>query len=332
MALLENHIQVTMNELENNLSLFKLEDYITQCEEVFDRRVEEIADRVIHDGNIRAIFISGPSASGKTTFNSKLGRFLNDKEIGTVKMSLDDYYFSHEFKTDEFGRHDYESIDTLDTDLMLSQISGIISGQTISIPYFDFMTKARILSKARETKLADRGVLLVEGLHGLSGAVAGAIDKDRWLGVFIMPYATLNDDYRLLDSRDIRILRRVARDALNRGADALATIDYWPMLDRAEQSSFPEYLRNADVYLNSAMPYEFYCIAPLAGGMIAKSLEDHKNGILYKSRLTVHGGLAQAELALAETERLYKATCKIPQIGIQMVPAGSLLNEFIRKE
>ncbi|MHB8961613.1 MAG: uridine kinase family protein [Saccharofermentanales bacterium] len=332
MALLENHIQVTLEELENNLSLFKLEDYIAMFENAFDSRVAGIADMVSRNSGIRAIFISGPTASGKTTFNSKLGGCLNGMGISTVTMSLDDYYFSHEFKADEYGRHDYESLDTLDTELMLSHITGIISGESVSIPYFDFMTKSRLPHKARSTRLPDRGVLLVEGLHGLSGTVAGAIDKDRWLGVFIMPYATLNDDYRLLDSRDVRILRRVARDSLNRGADALATIDYWPMLDRAEETAFPEYLKNADVYLNSAMPYEFYCIAPLAGSMILKSLEDHAAGIAYSSRLTSHGGFAQIDLALAEAGRLYKAASKIPQIGPGMVPPESLLNEFIRKE
>lgn len=332
MASLENHIQVTMNELERNLSLFMLDDYIRECEDAFDRKVTDIAGRVKADRRIRAIFISGPSASGKTTFNAKLRAALQNLDIQAVPISLDDYYLSHEFKTDEYGRHDYESMDTLDTALMTAQIGSLIAGETVRIPFFDFRTKSRLEERARETRLTGDGVLLVEGLHGLSADIAGVIPKDRWLGVFIMPYATLNDDYRLLDSRDIRILRRITRDALNRGADALATIDYWPMLDRAEESSFPDYLRNADVYVNSAMPYEFYCVAPLAGDMIDRAMDDFHKGITVDSRLTRHGGLAQPEASVAEAERLYRAVRVIPRIGTQMVPPGSLLNEFIHKD
>ncbi len=331
MAILENHVQVTLNELEKNMTRFKLEDFIAQCEENLDRQIRGIADHVADNRRIRAIFISGPTSSGKTTINGKLGRTLNDRGIATVRISLDDYYLSREFKTDEYGRHNYESIDTLDTGLIRTQLGQLISGETARIPYFDFMTKTRVEEKARETRLTDEGVLLVEGLHGLSGTVAGSISGDRWLGVFIMPYATLNDDYKLLDSRDIRILRRITRDTLNRGADALATIDYWPMLDRAEGASFPEYLRNADIYMNSVLPYEFYCIPPMAASMIEKSMADYAAGIRYSSRLTSHGGLAQPDLALAEARRLHKAADMLPQAGLDVVPPGSLLNEFIRR-
>jgi uridine kinase len=331
MAILTDHLHVTLNDLEENLSMFKLEDHIRESEAGFDEKVEAIALRAAEDRGIRAIFISGPSGSGKTTLNDKLVKALDKHGIKAVNISLDDYYFLHEFDTDEYGRFDYESITTLDTALIAEHIRGLISGRTVMIPRFDFLTKSRVENRSKETVLHEDGILLVEGLHGLAARIAGTIPAQQWLGIFIMPYATLTDDYTLLDHRDMRILRRTVRDALNRGANALSTIDYWPMLDRAEADSFPEYLANADIYINSAMPYEFYCIAPLARRMIEDALLDYRHNKIANSRLNKFNRFAQVDLALETAYRLHAVTSKIPGISADLVPEDSLLNEFIRK-
>jgi len=330
MAVFENHVNVTLGELERNLTGFKIEDYILSCEERFDNDALKIAEDAVSNEKIRAIFISGPTASGKTIFTGKLAGYLHDAGKPTVTLSLDDYYYFTEYATDNYGRPDFESLEILDTKLMLEQIEALIEGKEVLVPKFDFIVKERDPNKFRKVAFPENGVLLVEGLHGLSKYVSGMLPKFEWLGVFIMPYATLMDDIRLLDSRDIRILRRSARDVLHRGASALSTIDYWPMLDVAEDLHFPEYLKNADYYINSIIPYEFYCVAPLAHDLILKSLDDFKRGKPVDSNLTQHKGLAQPDLALQEAERLISATGKIPRISLSLVPKTSILNEFIR--
>jgi len=72
MAVIENYMQITLEELEENVSLFKLDDYIIECEGVIDRHVCEITEHLQANPAIRAVFISGPTASGKTTFNHKI--------------------------------------------------------------------------------------------------------------------------------------------------------------------------------------------------------------------------------------------------------------------
>lgn len=329
MAELENHVQVTLGELEQNFSMFKLEDYIRDCEKYFDDKVMRIAEKISQNKSIKAVFISGPTASGKTTFTHKLCDILTGMSIPSQAISLDDYYFQKEFRTDEFGRPDYESLEILNTRLILRQIKEIFEGRQVTIPSFDFRTKRRLREKARSIKLPQNGVLLIEGLHGLSKSISGVIPEEKWLGIFIMPFATLTEDFRLLDKRDIRILRRITRDVICRGATALATIDYWPMLDKAEEIYFPEYLANADVYVNSIIPYEFYCVAPMAHDMIGESLLDFHNGILTDSNFIRCAGFAQIVIALNEAERLFNATDKIPRIDLRLIPDSSLLNEFI---
>lgn len=330
MAILKNHIQVTLNELERNLSMFKLEDYIAACEDVIEKSIEDIAQRIADNPETSAIFISGPSGSGKTTFNFKLAKWLQKKNIISVNVSLDDYYLDHEFQTDEFGRYDYESISTLDIDLITQDLQNLIAGRKVNIPTFDFPTKSRVAHKAKPTILTENAVLLVEGLHGLADEISGVISPGKWLGIFLMPYATLTDDYTLLNSRDLRILRRAIRDVNERGTNVLSTIDYWPMLDKAELTNFPPYLENADIYINTAMPYEFYCLAPIIKKMLEKSLDEYTEGSIYDSNLTSHIGLAQPKLALQTAERLLKATKKIPGISASLVPKDSILNEFVK--
>jgi uridine kinase len=330
MAILKNHIHVNLHDLEKNLTGFRIEDYIRKCEESFDLQAYQVMETVKKNREIRAVFISGPTASGKTTFTHKLADYFHQALIQTATVSLDDYYYTKEFRTDPYGRPDFESLDTLDILLMVTQIGQILTGEIVKVPHFDFILKDRVPKKAREVFLPQGGVLLVEGLHGLSEKVSGALPGSHWLGVFIMPYATLSEDRKLLDRRDIRILRRISRDALHRGACALSTIDYWPMLDYAEEIHFREYLRVADIYVNSFMPYEFYCVAPLAHQLIAKSILDHEKGVQIDSNLTIHRRLAQEKEALREAKRLLSATKKIPSIRLSLVPETSILNEFIK--
>lgn len=330
MAIIENHVHVTLNDLESHVSSFLLKDYIRECEDDFDSQVIELAEKVRINPSIRAVFISGPTASGKTTFTHKLQSLLNKNKIPTEIISLDDYYLVSKFKTDAYGRPDFESLETLDVELMVNQIKALFKGETVKIPCFDFSVKMRVAENAREITLPEHGVLLVEGLHGLSNTVLSSLSKSQFIGTFIMPFATLSDDYKLLDKRDVRILRRITRDVLHRGASALATIDYWPMLDVAESIYFPEYLSNADVYINSIMPYEFLCIAPMAHEMISTALTQYHNGTNIDSNFTEHIGFAQIELAISESQRLLKATAKIPKINLNQVPASSILNEFIK--
>jgi len=212
---------------------------------------------------------------------------------------------------------------------MIKQVKDLFEGITVDIPYFDFSVKIRDPQKARRLTLPKDGILLVEGLHGLSKEVSGCIPKDQWYGVFIMPAATLTDDYRLLDKRDIRILRRITRDVLHRGASALATIDYWPMLDQAERRYLPITWK---VRTCMSIPLCLTSFLHRAHGArhdceIPAELS-RRIGCGFEFTKSI--GFAQIDLALQEAERLLAATDKIPRIDLDLVPESSIINEFIR--
>ncbi len=298
-------------------------------EKAFSDQLEALA-RQAADPRIRAVLLSGPTASGKTTTSHRLEDLLLSLGRSPVVLSLDDYYGTEAIGYDAEGRPDYESIGTLAVDLIARDIPALMRGEPVLTPTFDFKTRTRRFDVGKPRQLAENGILLVEGLHALADEIADPLPAGQCLRIFLMPYGALHRDRQLLDSRDIRILRRIARDVSHRGSTALATIDYWPMLDQTEREIFPPYLAKADFMLNSALPYEFLVVAPAACRSIRESLRQYADGTLPGSVYHIHAtGYANLELALREARRLEAAISHIPAAPPVFVPPTSILHEFI---
>ncbi len=331
MAQLQKMTITSIGELEHNLGVSKWPVFIKACEDAFKARVGQIVNRVLDDPQIRAVFVSGPTASGKTTFSSHLTRLLAENGRPTQLVSLDDYYNTEVGRFDEKGRPDFESIDTIDTSSIVADFSAVLAGRQVQIPSFDFVSRQRFYETGKKIMLHDDEILVAEGLHGLSELIVGQLPREQILGVFIMPWCTLQDGRQLLGSRDLRILRRISRDVLHRGSTALSTLDYWPMIDRTEQMFFPQYLSRADEYVNSCLTYEFSVIAPLAAEQIKHSLELYEMGELPGSIYRKDNqGYADLPATVFEARALLKECRLIPAADRSVVPADSILNEFIR--
>lgn len=321
---------ISIDELENELGVDKFPRFVNDCEQAFLNQISAIAARIVANEEIRAVFVSGPTASGKTTFTGRLLQALQQAGHPASLISLDDYYRTGTVAYDDQGRPDFESISTLDTDIMVEDFAGLLSGETVHLPSFDFVNRRRLFLPERRVALAPGSIVLIEGLHGLSERIAGHLPRNQIFGVFIMPWCTLLDGRQLLGSRDLRMMRRISRDVLHRGSTALSTLDYWPMIDRTEQQFFPAYLAAADVYVNSCLPYEFCIIPPLATAQIGQSLELYEQGrlagsIYHRDRQ----GYADLDAAVSEARALLAACDRIPDADRQFVPARSILREFI---
>lgn len=329
MAVLPKMTIVSIDDLEESLGEKKLLIQAAAYEQAFTEQIKAVALQA-KDPSIRAILISGPTASGKTTTSHRLQDLLASYGRKPVVLSLDDYFLTQAILYDEAGRPDFESIKTIDIELIAQDILSLICNGTALPPTFDFKCRSRSFEPDRRICLDSKGILLVEGLHALAGEITDNLPHDQCIRIFIMPYGALHVDRHLLDSRDIRILRRIARDVRHRGSTALSTIDYWPMLDKAENDIFPPYLARADIMINSTLPYEFLVVAPIAARYINDSLEQYKAGTLPGSFYCQGGiGYADLPLALREAQRLYDATRMIPAVSPIIVPPMSILHEFI---
>lgn len=334
MAVLENRVTLSLEDLEENLGVLRLPKFIRDTEKAFVDRTREIAEYAVSNPQVRAIFISGPTSSGKTTFTDRLVTCLTYMGKTAMRMSLDDYYNVEKLRFDDDGRPDYESLTTIDTVMACDNIKSLLAGELTSMPVFDFRLRLRANQVTYPRKsLPQDGYLLVEGLHGLSPDISGLIPRELWIGVFIMPWGEIVSDRRLIGSKRVRLLRRIVRDVRHRGAHALATIDYWPMIEASEMNYFSEYLENADFFVNSILTYESMVMAPLALADIQNSLKKYEENCLepsiFMSNTDPPKAYADLPAALAIARQLVHDLSRIPSIDPLDVPSDSILNEFL---
>ena len=330
MATISELIILTVDDLEDQLGSSKIPKFVRESEQLFSDQVDIFAEKVLADKNIRAIFVSGPTSSGKTTSSRLLSQKLIQNGRHTVAIELDDFYREQDLRYDEEGRPDYESIDTLDLELLGETLERLFQVGEAPIPTFHFAARRRQYEEHKRIKLNQGDVVIIEGLHGLSETVTSHVPEEARLSYFIMPHGRVLSDARMISNSDIRLLRRISRDVNQRGSSAMDTIDYWPMVERAEKDFIPRYLAAADYYINSLLPYEFTVIAPLARQKINESLERFFDGTLGSSSYTRStDGHSNLREAVQDASRLVWICEQLPAVSPSVVPPGSLLQEFI---
>jgi uridine kinase len=151
-----------------------------------------------------------------------------------------------------------------------------------------------------------------------------------------MPYGNVFCDSKLMDSNEIRLLRRIIRDYRHRSAHALATIDYWPMIQKSEEKYYEEYLTGADYHVNSFLAYESLIVAPMAMNDIKEALTKVEKGSIepsvFMEKSPSGKSFADLSSALIKANKLMGHLGKIPVISPEQVPEESILNEFITDE
>ncbi|MCR4689062.1 MAG: hypothetical protein K5745_05840 [Saccharofermentans sp.] len=334
MAELRDKLDITVEELEEQLGVSKLPEFIKESEKLFLSRIDSICNDICENKDKRAIFVSGPTSSGKTTFTNRLSKALTAHGRTGYQLSLDDYYNIKELTFDRDGRPDFETIDTLDVARAADDIKKILNGEEVVPPFFDFHTREQMEGDpANAIKMDETGILVVEGLHGLNKRISGEISDEQCAKVFIMPYGNVFCDSKLMDSDEIRLLRRIVRDRRHREAHALATIDYWPMIEKSEEEYYTDYLARADVHINSFLAYESLIIAPMALGDLKEAMEMAIKGKIspnvFMEKSATGKPFADLSQAMTRASKLIRDLEKIPVIDADWVPAESILNEFI---
>lgn len=283
---------------------------INVSEALQEKKISQIADQITTHPEVRVVLIAGPSSSGKTTFCKRLSIQLLANGIRPVQISLDDYFVDRE-KTpkDVDGDWDYESIHALDINLINLQLSALFRGEEVELPKYDFLSGRSGMSGKR-LRLADRQVLLVEGIHALNPELTAQIPKRQKFHVYISALTSiLLDDHNYIPTTDNRLLRRIIRDHKYRGVSAQETIRRWPSVRAGETKWVFPFQENADVMFNTAMLYELAVIQEQAAPLLEQVPE---NCVEY-----------------SEAYRLRKFLSYISPIPSRALPPTSLVREFL---
>jgi uridine kinase len=293
---------------------------IIRDSEIFYEEDIKIAARMILERRdlVKIALITGPSSSGKTTTTIKLGNILQQNNIKLVTMNVDHYFFDLEdHPKDEFGDYDYETPQALDLDLISSHLVDLIDGKEVRIPYYDFKTGKRQLNHT-PMKLNENEVILIDSLHGLYPALTQGVEENRKFKLFLEPLLQMkDDDGKYIRWTDIRLMRRMLRDAAFRALDPESTLTHWHYVRTSELRTIIPNINCADTIINSAMPYELSIYQPKLLHFFEKWPAKFKGDPL-------------REDAYERSLRILSLLQKVePLEDDSIVPSDSLIREFI---
>lgn len=252
----------------------KATDLIQVAEALQEKKIvqiaEEIDKRYRSPQKVRIVLITGPTSSGKSTFCKRLSVQLMTCGLHPISFSTDDY-FVNRLDTPKLpdGSYDFDNFDTVDHAQLQKDVLRLISGETVEVPEYNFVTGIREYN-GKSLKLEEGSVLLIEGLHALNPKLLDNISDSEKFKIFINTITSYSlDDHNCIPTSDNRLLRRIVRD-FNKGAfSAQETISNWPNVRRAEVKWIYPYQEDADVLFNSAYLVEFAVLRSHAERILA---------------------------------------------------------------
>ncbi len=146
------------------------------------------------------IGVAGGSGSGKTTVVSKIVNRIGKENI--LLIEHDSYYrdLSH-IPLSERKKQNFDHPSSLETELMIRHIDALRKGYKIELPVYDFVAHTR----SDETiPVSPKNIILIDGILIFS--------EPKLLELMDIKIFVDTDD-------DVRLLRRLKRDILERGRD-----------------------------------------------------------------------------------------------------------------
>ena len=240
----------------------QIRDFIRVSESIQSRTITSIAEEIA-DLGCRVVFIAGPSSSGKTTFANRLAIELRVSGRNPIPISLDNYYKNRvDIPIGENGKPDLECLESIDTELFNEQLLELLQGETVEIPLYSFYTKNRE-PKGMEVVMKGQDVLIVEGIHGLNPAIGTDVPSESKYRIYVGALTPINlDNHNRLRATDIRLLRRLVRDARTRNAGINETLGMWDDVKIGEIKNIYPYMEEANVMFNTTLAYEISVLKP----------------------------------------------------------------------
>lgn len=236
------------------------EAFVNDCEEQYHRQLHLVADQIAANCKRKpVVLLNGPSSSGKTTTNDRLGRILELAGIHAHMISMDDYYRTsgtYDIPFDEEnGVNDLESPECMDLDLLRDHLTRLVAGEEIMVPRFDFETRTSHRNE-RAVQLHKDEIVMIEGIHAFNPVIMGDLEKHATSVYLSVASVLLTDRNVRVEPHMLRFLRRAMRDSLFRSSPVEYTLKQWNSVRRGERLYISPYRGQADLTVDTYLPYE----------------------------------------------------------------------------
>lgn len=312
LSLYRSYSWLSNNKLDNVTSInhflknYSSMELINLCETRMNDIMSLLGNEICsQETPIRLICIAGPSSSGKTSFSNRLVFELMARSLRPVRISMDDYFLPLDMMKPGVS---IESVEAIDIELFNRQMDELIHGEKVTLPIYDFKTHMR--KQGRTLTLEENQPLIIEGIHALNSATCSNIPSSRKYKIYIAPHSQINiDNHTPISMTDIRLLRRISRDARTRNTDARRTIQMWPDVRFGEFNYIYPTQENADFVFDTFMPYELCAIKNIVMPLLDKITPDHEEYLV--------------------ATRLKSIIKYFTAIEIDDIPCNSLIREFV---
>ena len=298
---------------------------------LYEQSLDEAAGKFISRLNagdrIRVVWVCGPSSSGKTTTTVKLTERLEKRGLRFVTLNLDDYFWPLvEHPTDWINDRNFETPEALDIQLLNEHLRGLLEGKTINKPIYSFKEGRRTGTKP--IKLEPGQVLLLDCLHGLYPPITEGIEAAAQFRLYIeaqnMLYEGDGSAKKLTRFTDLRLLRRMLRDAHHRNHSPLRTILHWHYVRTGELFSIIPLSGLADHVINGGFPFDLPALKPFFSG---------PNGLMPKPEdFESYAGFLDALIRYDRVKRLIESVegLSAEQVGgYDIIPGDAVIREFV---
>jgi uridine kinase len=314
------HSVHTVDALNARLDADEFTQIVTESEATYNVDVESAVNGILaRMDKLKVIIITGPSSSGKTTTTIKVSERLKKAGYKLVTLTVDNYFFDLEMHPkDEFGDYDFETPHALELPLINQHLVELISGKQVMVPFYDFKTGKRDPSKVSPLKLAENELILIDSLHGLFPAMTQDVPDEQKFKLYLEPLLQVKGmDGEYVRWTDIRLIRRMLRDAAHRAYDPRQTLEHWHYVRASELRNILPQINNTDAIVNSGMPFEL----PIYAQKMLPNFEQWSRQ--YK-------GDPLREDAFERADRVYRLLKSIHPLGDEnMIPSDSVVREFI---
>ncbi|MBN1178732.1 MAG: response regulator SirA [Anaerolineae bacterium] len=283
------------------------EDITTASEIIKERR-----------DSVKIIVIAGPSSSGKTTTTTKLSHLLGKMCLSLTPLTVDNYFFDLELHPkDEFGDYDFETPQALDLELINEHLVRLVAGEEVLVPFYDFKSGKR-RDDQTPMRIGPRDIILIDSLHGLYAPMTQGIADERKFKLYIEPLLQMKGtNGKYVRWTDLRLMRRMERDASHRAYDPQQTLEHWHYVRSSEMRHIIPYINTTDYIVNSGLPYEL--------PIMRARLFDH-----FKQWRGQYRGDPLRKDASMRANRIYRLLRSIIPVEDDVpIPPDSLLREFI---